>query len=491
MFTQYPAPVAIFAAISLFFLFFSRQAKGLKCVLVASYCGVWVISFTAGVMGAIWLAPLFLILIGLVAVWRPPGYAFDSRVMSKLTYTLFFVFFVGVWIALLRFDPEIEFQKAGQFRTILGLPLRYLMATYRVYTISFLFLAFALPLRYYVDRKVFLQCLVLCWVFSMVLAILTILNQAKIGHFGYTAYAERGVYRHMMGVLGFFRGGQGIMLATGIFMSFAMTQLTRSYNLKVLGYGSIPILIIALLLSFSRTAVLCVIVGGLSLAVTLGGARALKGILVFLLGAIVVYIVVLQIPEVRERLGFLQLFYQAGLEKKSAIEFSAVRVTGWITHIKWVVKSPGILAVGAGFQNFSYFVSFHAQIGRLAAGHNNWLHILTESGIVGLFVFNAWLISIFYWLVSWRRTMTDKVDKMIPGIFISLMMGLLASCMTSEVLSPFGAVLPSALHFYILLGIWTSYYRTQMMELSAEWVTEIGDYAYDEMQQPELEPYNA
>jgi len=447
-------------------------------VLVASYCGVVIISFTGGNSGAIWLAPELLLLVGLVVIWRPTAYAFGSKTMARFTYMMFLVFLAGVVVALLRFDPELEVAKAGAFRTLLGVPVKYLMTMYRLHTIAFLALAFFLPLHYYIDRKLFLQLLILCWLFSVVLAVSGILHYTRLADFAFS-YGMLPTYETSLTVLfGFRRGAHGPLLVTGIFMSFAMTQLTRSYNLKILGYISIPILLIALLFSFSRAALVAILVGGVSLAATLGGARAFKGILISLFSAIVIYIVLTISPVLRER--FLSFIGPAG---KTMVEFGGMRITGWISVAKWLSESPGVVAVGTGFQNFAYFIKLNPKAGQigLGAGHNSWLHALTEFGVLGFIVFNAWLASIFYWLVSWRRMMTDKIDKMMPGIFISLMLAITVSCLTQESLVPSTAVVPWMVHFYIILGIWTSYYRTQMLENFGDLeYLDSGQYAYDQ-----------
>lgn len=80
--------------------------------------------------------------------------------------------------------------------------------------------------------------------------------------------------------------------------------------------------------------------------------------------------------------------------------------------------------------------------------------------------------------------MTDKVDRMMPGIFISVMLAITVSCITQESLAPSAAMVPWLVHFLIILGIWVSYYRTQMNEIYYE--TEYYDYGQYEPQQYEL-----
>ena len=478
----YPVPICIYASLALMFLLFSRRAKGLKCVFVASYCGVMITSFTGGASGGIWLAPLLLFLIGPWVIQRPKAEAFGSRRLTRITYMMFLVFLAGVVMALLRYDPAVEFAKGGSFRTLLGIPIRYLMMIYRMQTVTFLALAFVLPLCYYIDRKLLLQFLMLCWFFTLVLAVLGILDFTGFADFAFQwGKLEEIQTGSQVGIFGFNRAAYGKMLITGIFMCFAMTQLTRSYSLMMLGYGSIPILVIALLFSFSRSSFVALAIGSLSLAVTLGGARAFKGILVSLFGLIVISIVLMQSPELRERFVPIIPFLGTQEVEMSAAELSSSRIEGWMAVLKWLLTRPDIIMFGVGFQNFSYYIKLYAQVGTLQGGHNSWLTLLSEFGILGFLLFNAWLMAIFFWLVSWRRVMTDKVDKMMPGIFISLMLGLVASCMFSGTLIPGQGMVVWLAHFYLLLGVWISYYRTQMLESYVDLEYFDGEqYVYDE-----------
>lgn len=477
MYIPNPVPILIFTGIALVFLLFSRRAGGLKAILVSSYCGVIITSFTGGSSGAIWLGPLFVFIVGLILIWRHKEHVFGARATVRFANALFIIFIIGIFIGLMRYDPSLEFIKAGRYRTLLGIPVQFLMALYRFQIVTSLFLAFALPQRYYVDRRLFVECLVLSWLFTLVLSIMGILAYAGVPHLDFRYGVALGVYGRQ-GVLGFLRGGNGLILVSGIFMSFALSQLTRNHLLKILVYCSLPVLVISLFFTFSRAAMLAIIIGGMSLAVTLGGARAFKGILVCLFIAIVLFITFRQLPEVSQR------FFSFPEELSVETLPGGKRVVEWIRLTKWLFESPGVLMVGTGFQNFHYFIQQSPQtiIIMLEAGHNSYLHILTELGIVGLFVFLGWVASIFFWLVSWRHIIIDKVDRMMPGIFISLMLAIMASCLTQESLAPSSSMVPWLVHFYIILGIWISYYRTQMMELNELCEVECMDYDNLEME---------
>ncbi len=453
-------------------------------MLVASYCGVYITSFTGGVSGAIWLGPIFLLLIGpIVLMQHKKGEVLGSEgMLIKLTHFLFIIFLLGVIVGLLRFDPEVEFQKAGRFTTLFGIPIQYLMAAYRLHTVIFIFLAFTLPQRYYIDRPLFMQCLKLCWFFAIVLAIAGILDYLGIANL---KFSPRWMGRiGGTAIMGFGKGNYGMIMITGILVSFAISQLTRSYLMKILGFVSIPLFVTALLFVRSRSTALGLVVGGLSLVVTLGGAKAFKGVLVTLVGAIVAYAVVMRFPELRERLRFFEIFYASAPGALTMTEVGLSRTSTWIDLIKWLAESPGVLVFGVGFQNFQYFILLHAKAVKLETAHNYYLTILAESGIVGLSVFIGWIVSILYWLISWRRTVIDKADKVVPGIFMSLMVALLTVSMTGGVMAPARGGTSWMVLFYLILGIWVSYYRTQMNEIYYE--TEYYDYGQYEPQQYEL-----
>ena len=427
------------------------------------------------------MAPLLLFLIGPWIIQHPKAEAFGSRRLTRLTYMMFFLFFVGIIVALARYDPSLEVVKAGRFKTLLGLPIRFLIAGYRMHTVAFLILAFALPLHYYIDRKLFLQCLVLCWVFSVVHAVCGMLNYFGVYNLGFSYMGDPNAApgAGTVAVLGFLRASNGLILLMGAFMSFAVSQLTRSRILKGLVYASMPVFVMATLFTWSRATMLAIVVAAISLAGTLGGFRGfLKAMLVAVIGVVVVVLVGTQIYAVQER--FL-IYSGIGAGAVSLEEASAGRITGWMELLRWIAVSPGVILTGVGFQNFEYFVKIFAQVGTLAGGHNNWLHILIEFGILGFVVFNCWLLAIFFWLVSWKRTMTNRVDRMMPGIFISLMFGMSASCLTQSTFAPASAMVPWFVHFFIVLGIWISYYRTQMLESYVDLESFDGEqYAYDE-----------
>jgi len=328
------------------------------------------------------------------------------------------------------------------------------MAGYRVVTLCSIVLAFTLPLRHRIDRKLLLQCLTLCWLFSVVLACLGIIDYLGLADMAFSYRREAG-YGHVA-ILGFHRASLGMITVVGIFLSFTLTQITPRSWLKTFVYLSAPVLLLALLFSWSRAAMLAIGVGSVSLTFTMTGTRAIKATAVTFCCLLIVGIMISLSPELQARFA---LPTSGGLE-----ESSAGRLQGWMQLITWLARSPGVLMTGVGFQNFNYFVHLSSGAVDLEAAHNNYLHILTEHGIFGFVIFVGWILLLIGWLLAWRRAGADGPSRVIPSVFLSLVLAIVVSCLTQESLAPSSAMMPFLLHFYLILGIWMSHYRSEMVQ---------------------------
>lgn len=454
MTVPYLVPVVIYACLACAFLVFSKRGRALKCALVASYCGVMVTSFTGGASGAIWLAPLFLFLLSPWILFSGTGPGFGSITAGRLTYTMFIVFLLGIFVGLIRYDPALDLAKSGSFQGFMGIPTRVLMAGYRTISLFSLFLAFALPLRYRISRELLLDCLKLCWVFSLVLACLGIIDYVGVADMAFSYRRETG-YGHVA-ILGFHRATLGMISVVGIFAAFTLTQVSPRPMLKMAVYLSAPILLLALLFTWSRAAILAIGVGSVSLAFTMMGSRALKGVAITVCGMLIVGLMLVLSPELRER---FTIPTSGGLE-----ESSAGRLQAWTGLLAWLLRNPDVLITGVGFQNFHYYVNISSGAINLEAAHNNYLHVLTEHGVFGLLIFVVWIISIIVWLLAWRRSATDGPSRIAPSVFLSLVFAIVVSCLTQESLAPSFSMMPFLLHFYLIFGIWMSHYRTEMAD---------------------------
>lgn len=454
MMVRYPIPIAIYALAALIFLVASRRGGGLKCLLVASYCGVIVTSFTGGASGAIWAVEIFILLVGAVVIWRRPVPAFGSAWVSRLTYLMCAVFGLSVLVGLFRYDPSLEVLKYGAFTSVGGIPVNLLMGGYRLLVVVLLALAFAIPLRYCIGRSLFVQCLGLCWLLSVVLAVLGIVDFSGLADMAFSYRREAGYGR--VAVLGFHRGAGGMMSVVGMLCTLAFAQSVRNLSLKVLAYGSIPVLLVALLFTWSRASLVALVATAGALVLTLGGLRALQGAFLAVAGVAITVLSGMAFPDLGDR--FITLFTDP-----LAVS-SAGRLEAWSALSSWLLRNPDVLLLGVGFQNFHYYVHLSAGVTELEGAHSTYLHILTENGIPGLIVFLVWLAVVLLWLRAWRRTVTEPIFRTVPAILFSMMIGVAVGCVTLELLAASRAFVPFHLHLYLLLGICLSHYRTTIAE---------------------------
>jgi O-antigen ligase len=445
----YLIPLGAYAALALGLLLSGRRGGALMCLLVASYCGVMAFTFTRGASGGIWLVQLLALLLSPLLLTRPAMPAFDSKLVTRATLAVLGFYVLEVGVGMTRYDPSLEAVKAGAFQAAGGLPLNILMAGYRLYAITVMTLVFVLPLRFFVDRRLFLRLLTVCWLVSLVLSVAQIIHYLDIADLGFTARTELG--EEHTDLMGFNRACIGLILVFGIYLSYAMTQLTRSHLLKIIAWLSAPVLVVALLFTWSRAATLAMAVSSISLIITLGGSRAVRGIVVTAFGIAVIHLALSQYPDVAERMRF----FQTG----EIDEASVARLVTWANLATYLLQTPDILLFGTGFQNFHYFLNLSEAAVGLEAAHNNYLHALAENGIFGFTLFVGWLVSILWWVLKWRRQTTDPTTRVMCGIFLSMMIAALTSSLTQETLSPSLAMVPWTMHFYLILGLWVSWYR--------------------------------
>lgn len=456
-------PIAIYAAIALMFLISNRRLGPLLALVTVSYCGVVAFTPTRGATGAIFLPHIFLLLIAPAVLSRRGLPAGASSAVTTWTWLLLGMFGFGVLVGFGRFSSEVTAAMAGQFTGVAGIPLSVLMTGYRIFVLVTLALALLIPLKFTIDRAQMLRILTVCWLFSLVLAALQFVEYFEIADVTFDVSSEavgesdRALGRHRV-VLGFRRAALGLMFVAGLFFSYGMTQLSRSYVLRALAWASAPALMIALLFSWSRAAVIGMAAGSIALIVTMGGVRAIRGVILTIFGVIVIWSVLGQFEDAQDRF----IFFQTGEIRESGHS----RLEGWQMLTEYLFRQADVLIFGAGFQNFQYAINVTEGAVQLTAGHNVYLHTLAELGVAGFIVFIGWVVAVFVWLIRWRSEIQDNVTKVMAGVFMALFVGVLASGLTQESLMPTPSVTNWILHFYLMLGIWVSWYRTEHYQRS-------------------------
>lgn len=449
-------PIGLFAALALVAYIAGGRIRKLLAVLVMSYCGVMAVTFTRGASGGVWPTQILLLLFAAWVTTRPAMPAFGSAAPSRLTIAVFAVYVAGVLVGLARFDPSLEAVKAGAYRGLSGIPLPMLMAGYRLMTIATLALAFAMPQRHLINRKDFTRILLVGWLMSLGLAGAQFVDYSGFARLGFRMLVEE-ESAHQSDLLGFNRGSVGMLFVFATLQGYALARLHPNRLLKSFVWLSAPFLVTALLLTWSRAATMAMAVASVSLIVTLGGRRAVWGVVLSLFGIGVVYFVLSHYADVTERYEF----FMTGRSDESI----QARLVTWGDILTYLFRQPDVLVFGAGFQNFHYSMHVGQGVVMLDAAHNNYLHILAETGVIGFSLFVAWLVSIFVWLRRWRRREHDPMVSTLSGVFASMMIACVVAAITQESLAPAHAMVGWLLHFYLVLGTWVSWYRGEAWNL--------------------------
>lgn len=120
----------------------------------------------------------------------------------------------------------------------------------------------------------------------------------------------------------------------------------------------------------------------------------------------------------------------------------------WVIYqraVEFLLGHPQYLLMGAGFQNAS------EGIGRGAlAAHNAYLNIVAEHGLIGLFVYIAFLYYLFQLSMQVRRNANSKASYIMAGKWMGLLTGLLATNFFGEIIYPGRALFTFLGTFFIL-----------------------------------------
>lgn len=194
----------------------------------------------------------------------------------------------------------------------------------------------------------------------------------------------------------------GLFLTLTLILMIATILLTSVNRLlKLLLTVMMPVIGLAIVLTFSRSSYLALVVG-------LAVVSFFKSIKIILAGLILACLILLFIPRVQERvIGAINIDETAKLRLENYSKTLVIVKDHWIT--------------GVGFDNFRYAQSHYGFLsdkrGVLGTGghsgsgsDSSLLLVFATTGILGLTVFLIFLGSIFYQSIKlfWQKTATSK-----------------------------------------------------------------------------------
>jgi len=252
--------------------------------------------------------------------------------------------------------------------------------------------------------KFFAPMLISIWLMSLMVIVYFVLSGSSLAQIASTDNRE------FLTLLGMHANQLGRLYVIAYALLLFTWVETRDHGAKMILLATIGIVMVALILTFSRGSFLGVV---LVTALFLAARRDIGGLLFGALLATAVLFVLPQEVYDRAMLGFGQ----------GADAISAGRITTiWIPIIPDILKSP-IWGSGAGSMLWSEAV----RTGRAALvthPHNAYLQILMDMGIIGLILVSAYLFQV--WRGFRRLAAAEDLTPELRGFFRGAAAGLLA-----------------------------------------------------------------
>lgn len=244
-------------------------------------------------------------------------------------------------------------------------------------------------------------------------------------------------------LLGFNRGSVGLLAFTGLVFLF-LRSLIGKIGAKFFTYVGLAIVGLLLLDSFSRAAVLAMIVAVVTLILRLRVKHTATITVAVLIGGGAILLVAGDVGLWTERL--------TGLFSREAFARSSGggRVEDWMRLLNHLAQNPAHAVLGVGFYRYAHYRDFVTLYG---AGHNQYIHTLGELGVMGLTTCLLLWATILRALDRLARSAAAaSTQRMVGTVGFAFFLGLLASGLSQETLYPN----PSMYNVSTLLMILTS-----------------------------------
>lgn len=243
-----------------------------------------------------------------------------------------------------------------------------------------------------------------------------------------------------------------IMIISRFTISFRLTVLNIIYSISLL-----PMLY-SMIASRGRSGWLVL---GVYLIVNLVLSRNVKG---FVLGLLLVggvgLLLETNIQAGDSSVKDILLYRSINAHKqlgRTALDVLDEEEKNWIERVddnRWFIyqksienlfNNPQYLLIGAGFQNAS------KGIGKVAlAAHNAYINVVAEHGLIGLFIYLAFLYYLFRLAMDTRRNANNRVSHVLSSNWICFYSGLLVTNFFGEVIYPGRALFTFLGTFFIL-----------------------------------------
>ncbi len=276
-----------------------------------------------------------------------------------------------------------------------------------------------------------------------------------LGAVHYSGFADLNFFRvgvdeHLrvhQGILGHSRASMGLMLMTVYFLGLVVLGSNVSIRWKVFATLVSLVSLVECMYSYSRSALLGALLGSALICVS---SRKVKYLLVFIPIAVVGIYVIQNVQGFKER--FAPEKQQSNYSAYNKL--TAGRLEGWQNAIDGIKEVPLAAVLGFGLRSFRTVME-HKRV-MMHSGHNVFLQVFVELGLIGLAIFLVLQILILRQL--WRKFRAFRLannSEMAWGglIILSLFVAVILSSFTQENMYPAYAMHPFNIYLFFLLGI--------------------------------------
>jgi len=281
-------------------------------------------------------------------------------------------------------------------------------------------------------------------------------------------------------LLGFNRGTIGLFAYTGIMLVLLRAWLGGK-GWHVLMFVLLPLYGFLLLDSFSRSAIVAIVVGLTVLGFRVGARRLVGLSFVLTLGGVILILLATDISAWSDR--FEALFSREAFRKSTG----AGRIESWLQVLAYLKNHPEFLILGAGFYGYAAHFVRIAGVTRASAGHNMYVHSLGELGVPGLTLF----------LILWTRLVQtfhrmgaggnpDSEQQLVGRAMLAFLLGVLASGVSQESLYPIYTMYSSACLMMLVFAATVAAYQSAAMPVpsmdhttSSVWARRGPELGYD------------
>ncbi len=222
-----------------------------------------------------------------------------------------------------------------------------------------------------------------------------------LGQFTHTIFTSGSLMENRpSGMLFYMTFGSIVVMAASLSLSMAVFDQGGGWR-RVILWLSFAVLTLGCAVSLVRSALL-------GLFVTIFTIILLKGRKIFIIIPLLFIMVLMLVPQVRERVTETFIFGEGGLSLKLANEYDErlyIYRSGW----EMVRRYP---ILGVGMRNVAWeYTHFREKeaVRHYSHLHNNILQVSAQSGVIGLASFIALIVS-FFWVTVRRFKLKDAED---------------------------------------------------------------------------------